>query len=193
MSKVRRIKTVDRSLGVVRKRRQERLDADRVRDMVDEVDEDGEADHREHDANGDGEVGHEARTLDTFDGSQNKKAIDESADEGTQDHLVAAIAHEVAQHAGPELGRGELQGQHGDRERQSGDRDHRTRDGGKNSPGAFGPEQIKKLHASIRLVFHGSIQPGHDEGQDRRTGGHDARQEPEAAAQMFPDSGDRRH
>lgn len=71
--------------------------------VMDKEDQYRKARDGQQDANGNGQVRHEAGALDALHSAKHQEAVDESADEGAQYQLITAIAHEVAQDPRPEL------------------------------------------------------------------------------------------
>eukprot|EP01022_Parablepharisma_sp_SALTPOND_P005580 TRINITY_DN12296_c0_g1_i1.p4 TRINITY_DN12296_c0_g1~~TRINITY_DN12296_c0_g1_i1.p4 ORF type:complete len:103 (+),score=18.81 TRINITY_DN12296_c0_g1_i1:165-473(+) len=89
--------------GLDRKLGQNGLNADRGRDMVDEVDQRRKACDRQNHTNGHGEQRNEAGTAASPDGGKHEQAIHERGKERAQYDLIATVAHEISQHAWAEL------------------------------------------------------------------------------------------
>jgi len=153
---------------------------DRVRDVVDEVDERADAREGQDQRHGDRELRHEGLSgvLPATDRVQPGERVGERAHEDRQDGLVAPVPQEVAQEPGRVLGRGDLEGDDREREHRPGDRDHRGRDHDQELPrlrraapeGPAGEERAGfELHARERRP---------DEEGDRHRG---SRQEPQGA------------
>ena len=77
---------------------------DPLRHVMEEVDQQRQAQRRQRDGAGDRQVRHEAALLiDAVDFAQDEDAIEERGEECAQHKLNAFVAHEVAQQPGPEL------------------------------------------------------------------------------------------
>ena len=95
--------TLNGLAGLDREFRQNGLDADRGRDVVDEVDERREACDGQDHTEAHGDHRHEVGVAASPNGGKDKQAIDEGGQECAQHNLVALVAHEIAQHSGAEL------------------------------------------------------------------------------------------
>jgi hypothetical protein len=85
------------------------------------------------------------------DGALHQQREGERADEDAQHQLVAAVRHELAQHARRELAGGELESDDGDREDDAGDGDDAAGDGLEHALRALGAaaEQPPDVAASV--------------------------------------------
>jgi hypothetical protein len=96
--------------------------------VVHEVDQHAHARDGEREADRHRERGHELAAVAVADGAQHDQRIREHTDEVTEHELIAAVSHEVAQHARRVLARGLRDGDQRQREAEPRDRDHRARD-----------------------------------------------------------------
>jgi hypothetical protein len=97
-------------------------------DVMDEVDEHRQVDQYQLECHGDREVRHVVTVIAGRDRYQNKDAVDERGHKRAQGVLGAAVADEIAQHPGPELGRRQCQRHDRDRKDDSHNGDDRARD-----------------------------------------------------------------
>ena len=101
---------------------------DRLRDVVDEVDQDREVDHQQGLGHRGGEVRDEV-LAGAVDGDERQDRVHERPDEDAERDLVADVADEVPHHPGPELLRRQRQRQDRDGEHHADDRDDGGGDG----------------------------------------------------------------
>jgi len=141
---------------------------DRAGDVVDEVDEDGQVGHHQRERDGDADVGHEVAVWPGADRDQHQDRIDERRDEGAKRQLGPPVADEVPQHAGPELGGRQCQGDQDDREHDTHDRDDRRRDRGQDLPGRVGGAADHPGRHGEGVVIGGPVDGGG--GREQRDG-----------------------
>jgi hypothetical protein len=171
---------LDRKLG------QYGLDADRGRDVMDEVDQRRKASDGQDHAERHGDHRHEDGFAASPNGSEDQQAIDEGGQERPKHNLIAPISHEIAQHSGTELRRCQLQGQHCHRECDARDRDHRARDSRQDRARALWAEGIGPFVDPSEPCRLEGIQPDQQDGRCHSRDCHDRRQEPETAVQSVP-------
>ena len=138
----------------------------RLRDVVDEVDQHREVDHQQRLGHRRREVRHEGRAG-TVDGHQSEHRVHEGADEDAQRDLVADVADEVPHHAGSELLRRQRQRQDGDGEHHADDGDHRGRDGDQDLALGVGTARPDPARQRQVLVEGGEVDLERDEEQQR--------------------------
>ena len=130
----------DRAASVALDQAVDRVDLDRMRQVVGEVDHHAQACEEQEDSAADGEprvvlcpgAGCQA------DGEQASRAVDKGRHEHAQYHLGPAISKEVAQQPRGELGRGELERDHSQTEDESDDRHNCAADRNEQCTGIVG-------------------------------------------------------
>ena len=116
-------------------------------------------------------------------GAERKHGVDEGRHERAQAELRAQVANEVAQHPGPELLRGELQDEDGDREQHARDSDHRCRNGDEDLPGGVGAAARDEPRERDVAVVRSAVEGIGDREQHRDRNHHDRRDDPERCPQ----------
>ena len=109
----------------------DRIDLDRVDQMVGEVDHHAQAGEEQHDRNTDGQpgIGLGPGTRLEADGEQARRTVDEGGDEHAKHDLRRPVTQKVAQQPWRELGRGQLQGHDGQAKHERDHSDDRAADG----------------------------------------------------------------
>ncbi len=160
---------------------------DRLRDVVDEVDEDPDIDEEQRLGHRDGQVGDEApEPAAGRDRPEGEHAIDERRHPDAESQLVADVAHEVPHHPRPELLRGQRQGQDGDREDDTHHRDHGGGDGDEDLPGGIGVERTDPERVAEVAVVGGDVEAICDGEQKDAHHDENSREEPQRRAHLFP-------
>jgi hypothetical protein len=159
---------------------------DRKGDVMDEVDQDPYAHHREQDAHRHREVRHEDGLFRAPDGAEHEQAVEEGGHEGAEHDLVRRIAHEVAEQPRTQLGGSERERDQRHGEDHAGDGDHGTRDGPEDRARSLGATRVREAEGIGPLVRLRPVDRDHSERQ--RDGGacHEAGDEPEAGANQLP-------
>ena len=108
--------------------------------MVSEEHQQAEADEQEHDRAADREPGKGGGAVAARDADrvQPGRAVGEGRHERAEHDLVRPVPEEVAQQSRRELGRGQLQRDHGQAEQQRDDGDHRPGNPEQQGPGIIG-------------------------------------------------------
>ena len=126
---------------------------DRLRDVVDEVDQDAEVDEHEDERDGDRQVRDEVARRAVRDRAEREHRVDERRDEGAERDLRAAVADEVAQHPRPELRRRQGERDDRDREHEPDDGDDRGGDRRSGSGGRRRPSRCSPTTGSVRCPW----------------------------------------
>ncbi len=142
-----------------------RLDVDGGGDVVDEPDQGADADERQNHRACDPDMWHEGALIDRPDGAQHHQSVGEGAEEDAKRHLVAGIAHEVAQQPGAHLARGEGQGGNRDREDRSGDADARRRHGAQQRARALAAAGVAPRRGRVGRRRGQVVEPGREQRQ----------------------------
>ena len=158
---------------------------DRLRDVVDEVDQHPEVEQQERLGDGRRQMGDE-RGAQAVDGSQGEHGVDERADEDPQRHLVADVPHEVAHHAWAELLGCQRQCQDRDGEDHTDHREDGGGDGGQDLPFGIGiprPDPDRQRHVA---VVRRDVDLERGEEEQNRDDDEDARDDPQRRPQLLP-------
>ncbi len=120
----------------------------------------------------------------TADGADNQHAVDESRDEGTQQNLGDAVAHEIAQDAGAILLGGDGEGDGGQGEGNGGRGDHGSGDGGQERSSALRAAGICPGDGGVNAGIESAVEPQQQDCGSYGEQQHQRRQEPEAGPQV---------
>ena len=163
----------------------DRRQLDRERDVVDEVDQHAKVDQRQGERGGDREVRHKLCRAQVSDRGQGEHGVGEGRNERAEARLRAEVADEVAQHARPELLRGQLQREDRDRKDDTGDRDDRGGDADQDLAGGVGAARGDPAGQCEPAFVGRSIQQVGECEQDDRHTDHEDRDEPQVRAQRL--------
>ncbi|MDT8388646.1 MAG: hypothetical protein RQ736_14160 [Thiogranum sp.] len=151
-----------------------------------EVDQHADAGQCQTQRHRDRQVGNECVAAVAADDPKDQQAEQKCGDKGAQYDLIAAVTHEAAQQARPELRGRQGERNDRDRERHTGDGDHGTGDGGEHlarTLGLAGPEQTGLGQPASGVAIDGDGH-GRQRGEHQR---HQRRYEPEARLELLPE------
>lgn len=171
----------------------QRVDLNRIRDVVDEVDQQSDVGDREEHRKVDGDVRHEGRgevVRGRANGPQHQQRVNERGDQHAQDHLVDAVRHEVPHQPGAVGGTRGGHHRNGDRERGRGNPQHGTADGREHRAGPVDSHGIDPVDPdAVRIRGDHSVQAHHELRQKNCTEHTGCGDEPQLIDQSAPESG----
>jgi hypothetical protein len=166
--------------------RHDLVDLDRVREMMDEVDERHQAHEKQHKGHRHGQPRVVAGTLPTrdADGVEPGRAVGERGDEDAQHDLIRPVPKEVAQQPRRKLCRRQLQRDDGEAEHQRDHRGHRAGDRDQQRPRVVRrPLEQQLTERRVRRHLDQRQRRPREQGEHHRQ----RRQRPQRPSQVFPD------
>ncbi len=182
-----RIEAIEPGLQLFRDAADDGLGQDGGRDVMDEINQEPDTGDTQEQAAGDREKRDKADRVRPANRPQNEQAIEEGGNKNPEHDLGAAVVHEIAQEARPELRRSKRERDDGDGKNHARDRDGGTGDGGEHAARAFRPARPDPARGPGPFRFDQGIEMDGEEGEAGRGRGHEGWDEPIAAAQTLPE------